>query len=607
MIAHERQIMIQRAGTLFLGMMAALGGAALAQLYWHGQPMPIDPRVLGGLATLGMGGLLYGVLWMREEAARTAELHAIIASLDADIAERRARERTLVAARDKAEEANRAKSRFLATMSHEIRTPMNGVLGMARLLLETPLAADQKTYADAISQSGLGLMSLIENILDFSKIESGTFAIENGDVALRPLLEGVVELLATRAHAKGIDIIAAVAADVPATVRTDAIVLRQVLTNLIGNAIKFTERGGVLVSASIEPRPEGSFLRLCVRDTGVGVAEEKRVHIFEEFVQADSSRARRFEGTGLGLAISKRLVQALGGEIGVTPAADRGSLFWLRLRLDEISAQRASPALSGKRIAVFSESSILNGGLKLQLEAAGAIAVECHDPATLSHLAQNCDALILAPSADDSETLPNVRALGIPALALLPPQHRLDPTAMREEGIVASLTKPVRQLSLEARIIAALAGETEFEIAKPTLAAEQRAMRPLSVLVAEDNPVNALLIRELLRRRGHRVHVVTTGEAAIDTCRAANFDVVLMDLHMPGLDGIEAARRIRAAENSGGSCAVPIFALTANALDTGRRACLEAGMDGFLTKPVDPAELDAVLSELTGDAAVAAA
>ena len=231
---------------------------------------------------------------------------------------------------------------------------MNGVLGMARLLLETPLAPDQKTYAEAIRQSGLALLALIEDILDFSKIESGALVLESGEVALRPLIEGIAELLSTRAHAKDIEIATAISAAVPSSIRADGIRIRQVLTNLVGNAVKFTDQGGVLVSATIE-RQAGSdggrervVLLLSVRDTGIGVSSDKHTQIFEDFVQADSSHARRFGGTGLGLAISKRLVEAMGGEIGLVSAEDEGSTFWVKLPLEEVATGRCVLSPQGK-------------------------------------------------------------------------------------------------------------------------------------------------------------------------------------------------------------------------------------------------------------------
>jgi len=522
-----------------------------------------------------------------------------IQSVGRDITERKVLEGALTEARDRAQSANHAKSHFLATMSHEIRTPMNGVLGMARLLLETPLAPDQKTYAEAIRQSGLSLLSLIEDLLDFSKIESGALTLERGEISLRPLIEGVAELLATRAHGKKIDLVAAVANEVPETMPGDTIRLRQVLTNLVGNAIKFTETGGVLVSAEIEREDGAAFLRLAVQDTGIGVPTEKQAAIFEEFVQADSSHARRFEGSGLGLAISRRLVEAMGGEIGMSDTVSQGSIFWVRLPLHE-AAQMGTDALEGKRIAVISRSDLVRHALSVQIEAAGADCLMAEDVAVLP---RPCDLVIVDPGFGDS--IPDMRGTGIPALALLPPEHRATLSSLRDKGIDGYLTKPLRQSSLEERVLAVLSGRghKESAILQPEPGLPRK--RGLSVLLAEDNPVNALLTRELLRRRGHDVTGVTTGDAAVRACAERRFDLVIMDLHMPGLDGIEATRQIRAAEKSVGKASVPIFALTADALETGRRACQEAGMDGFLTKPVDPADLDAVLSAVPGARAAA--
>jgi CheY-like chemotaxis protein len=419
-------------------------------------------------------------------------------------------------------------------------------------------------------------------------------------------MEGIAELLATRAHAKGIDIVVAIAADVPEIVQADPIRLRQVLTNLVGNAIKFTEDGGVLVTATVEQRSGGHHLHLAVRDTGVGVQPEKQALIFEDFVQADSSHARRFEGTGLGLSISKRLVEAMGGQIGVRNGAERGSIFWVMLPLDSTPRKDRLGALAGRRIALVSGSPILRQGLKLQLAASGADVVECADIEIVAGHKHNCDALILDAAMAQTDPFPNVNGLGIPSVALVPPQYRATLSVLKENGLSGYLTKPVRQSSLETRLKAVMSGETGFDTTPVQSAPERRAERRLSVLLAEDNPVNALLARELLRRRGHTVHDVSTGEAAVEACLKTRFDLVVMDLHMPGLDGIEATVRIRAAEKEAGSRPVPIFALTADALETGRRACLEAGMDGFLTKPVDPAELDSVLSTIHPGAAAAA-
>ena len=548
-----------------------------------------------------------GYRWFAWEdyAIRNADGRLVeIQSVGRDITERKVLEAALTDARDRAEKANRAKSHFLAIMSHEIRTPMNGVLGMARLLQETPLEPDQQAYAEAIHQSGRALLSLIEGILDFSKIESGAIALDPCEIKLRTLIEDVNELLATRAHAKGIDIAAAIASEVPEIIEADSDRLRQVLTNLVGNAIKFTEHGGVLVTAAVEPDGEGHALRIAVQDSGIGVPPEKRKAIFDDFVQADSSHVRRFEGSGLGLAISRRLVDAMGGKIGMQPADGHGSIFWFTLPLDDHKPSTAARESAQLRAGVISKSPVLHASLKLQLEAAGMEMVELGAPEDSAGDIP-CDVVLLDAGHGDGN-LPDVSQLSVPVAVLLPPKGRAQLAELAGKGIAFYLMKPVRQASLERRLKAVFAGEDPIKLDPPARGPSLRAQTSLFILLAEDNAVNALLARELLRLRGHRVEQVATGEEAVTASAAKRFDLIVMDIHMPGLDGIEAARRIRIAEKAAGQGHTPILALTADVMEAGRRACLEAGMDGFLAKPVDPDELDAVLATLNPPATAAA-
>jgi len=400
--------------------------------------------------------------------------------------------------------------------------------------------------------------------------------------------------LCQRGYDKSVELTAIVAPQVPHVIRADEGRLRQVITNLMGNAVKFTEQGGVCVEASLVD----GRLRIEVRDTGVGVPDGKRQVIFEEFVQADSSHARKFGGTGLGLAISKRLVKTMGGEIGVDGRVPGGSCFWFTLPVAEPAEtpdsadQAASMNLADMRVAVMTANDALREGLYLQILACGGIPVDLKDGAEAVLVDAGTGAAPVAP--------PNT---ALPALVLVTPNARGSLKEMRSKGFTGYLVKPVRQSSLMTQLLLCRGGAVPAAVAAAEMAALPETPKPrfasgLHILLAEDNPINMMLIRELLRRRGHTVREVTTGNDAVEAVLDGDYDLLLTDIHMPGMDGIEATRAIRAGEVRFGKIRTPIVALTADVLEAGRQSCLEAGMDGFLTKPVDPAELEEIFLAL---------
>jgi PAS domain S-box-containing protein len=561
------------------------------------------------------------IAWREALVRSDAGQPAVLQCVGRDVTDRTETERALAEARDQANAANRAKSRFLAMASHEIRTPLNGIIGMSGLLLDTPLTPEQTTYAKAVRTSGEALMALIEELLDYSKIEAGKLDLEARPFALTPLIEDITELLAPRAQAKKLEIAAYVDERLPAQVVGDAARLRQVLLNLAGNAIKFTATGGValIVEPGIWPN-EISFL---VRDTGIGIAPDARERIFREFEQADENVARSFGGSGLGLAISDRIVRRMDGRITLESQPGDGSTFEIAVPLPAAAEQSgqtefAAPDLSGQSVMVVTAQQIEAALIVRRLEHWGGQTCLISDvdvaKALLPERAWHAVLIDDALGNDAAEMLGEAaRQHALRRIVMVTPSTRHE--LQLPSSFTGYLVKPLRAASLAGRL-----GSTP-EVAAPALAdepaIESAASAPhvpavgLSILVAEDNEINALLMRSLLTRLGHHALIATNGEAALESWLAARsagtpYDLILMDVQMPQLDGIGAAKRIRAHEASGSGRRTPILALTANTLVEDRYACFEAGMDGFLIKPLDRDKLDEALTALTAARHVAA-
>ncbi len=576
---------------------ALVSGAPYAGLYAVAASLAIV--VLAALRFLPTGEIAVAET---EVAATPAPADTVPAETAVDVA-------ALIAARDRAEADNAAKSRLLATAGHEIRTPLHGILGMADLLAETPLTPEQSSYVRAVRTSGTALLGLVDDVLDLARLEAGRLAVTPEPIDLQTLIEDVVELMAPRAHGKGLELASIVAPGLPVRVEADPILLRQVLINLAGNAVKYTLEGGVAVEVEPACGPDGAGrIAFRVRDTGVGIAAEDAERIFAEFERVSGDAAPRGGGAGLGLAIARSLVARMGGELRLESRPGEGSVFAFDLRLPAVETRaQVSAPLVGRRVALIGEGAVEPPLIVRRLHALGAEAVHVADPSALDP-AESFDVVLIQGDDRAGERLAELRrtaAGAAPAVVLVTPTDRARLAEWRRAGFAAHLVKPVRASSL-ARVVATLgAGERLDDAALAPAAAG------LDLLLADDNEINALLGRALLENLGHRVTVVGDGAAAVAAVAEARdrgrpYAGVLMDLHMPGMDGFAAIRTLRLAETAD-SPRLTIVALTADGTAAAAMRARACGADATLVKPIERDRLAVLLAGFAAPALGASA